>query len=150
MINLLSNAIKFSNANEQIEVSIFTANKPELEGRKLELILEVSDTGVGMSHNDLKHLFKPFYFATEASNLERNRQGHGLGLSICDKIIKAMGGSIEVTSELGVGTKFTIKLVTEIEYEKPPLLMVKLSTYITQFLGKKIKNAFTETQRETR
>jgi len=53
--------------------------------------------------------------ATEPTNKEKNRNSHGLGLSICNKIIKAMGGSIEVSSELGSGSEFKIRLVTEME-----------------------------------
>ena len=56
--------------------------------------------------------------AAENSNKEKNRNSHGLGLSICNKIIKAMGGSIEVSSELGVVSDFKIRLVTEIQNEE--------------------------------
>lgn len=70
-----------------------------------------------MSALDLKNLFLPYFRTTDTRSLDLNRNGHGLGLSICKKIMDTMGGAIEVSSELGVGSNFTIRLVTEI-FEK--------------------------------
>jgi signal transduction histidine kinase len=58
-------------------------------------------------------LFQPFFKSTDPKSLEINRNGHGLGLSICNKIVKAMGGTLEVKSHLGAGSNFTLKLKTK-------------------------------------
>ena len=67
-----------------------------------ELIFQIADSGRGIAKEDLPKIFDP-YFTTKAS-------GTGLGLAIAHNIIEAMGGTIEVVSELEKGTTFTIRL----------------------------------------
>ena len=66
------------------------------------------DTGIGISENCLKHLFIDFSKLDE--NSKRNSQGTGLGLSICKNIIEQMGGSVEVKSQLGQGSRFILNM----------------------------------------
>ena len=67
----------------------------------------VQDTGQGMSEETLKHIFEPFFTTKKAG------QGTGLGLSITYGIINTLGGSIEVQSQLGKGTRFTVYIPKE-------------------------------------
>jgi signal transduction histidine kinase len=64
--------------------------------------VEVEDTGAGMDPEHLKNLFRPFFSTKEFGT------GTGLGLAICNEIVKAHGGQIQVESQIGRGTKFTI------------------------------------------
>ena len=70
--------------------------------------ISIIDTGIGISESGLKNLFIDFGKLDESSS--RNRQGTGLGLSICKQIIESMGGSVDVTSEVGHGTQFIINI----------------------------------------
>ena len=76
------------------------------------MCVKVTDTGLGISHQDLENLFKPFFKSTNDAKKEKNRMGHGLGLSISKRIVTSMGGTITASSEVGVGTTFTIVLTT--------------------------------------
>lgn len=93
-INLITNAFQAMPGGGSLEISI------RKEGNCAQV--SFSDTGVGISPENLKKLFDPF-FTTKA-------KGMGLGLAICKKAIEAHRGSIEVQSELGKGTRFTIRL----------------------------------------
>ena len=73
-----------------------------------EAVLEVADNGIGIAPEDLKRIFDRFYQA-EPSRV-RKGEGAGLGLSIARWIVDAHGGKITVTSEVGVGTTFTVTL----------------------------------------
>ena len=94
-----------------------TIYRPRDCGAEVQLVIE--DTGIGMSEATLGHLFEPFY-TTKA------KDGHGLGLSVSNSIIARHGGTIEVYSQLGSGSRFTIKLPTAevnpqtVEEEKQP------------------------------
>lgn len=66
------------------------------------------DTGIGMSEDGVKRLF--IDFGRLAENENRNKSGTGLGLSICKQIIEKMGGSVDVKSEMNVGSQFIINL----------------------------------------
>jgi signal transduction histidine kinase len=99
MINLLSNAIKYNFPGGKIHVQACSNDH--------ELIFTVSDTGPGMSADDMKRLFEKFY---RVPGTEQLAQGTGLGLSICKRIVEAHQGRIEVESEVGVGTKFSVHL----------------------------------------
>ena len=98
--NLLTNAIHFNRDQGEVRLSA------RAEGGAV--YLTVADTGQGIPAEDLPHLFERFYRADKS----RSRiQGHnGLGLAICKAIIDAHGGSIEVASQPGSGSTFTVRL----------------------------------------
>lgn len=99
ILNLLNNAVKFT---EKGHAAISCRNEND------HLLLSFSDTGIGIQQNDLPNLFQPFRQID--TGLARKREGTGLGLSICKKILDMMGGSIEVESLWGKGSKFTVRL----------------------------------------
>jgi two-component system, OmpR family, phosphate regulon sensor histidine kinase PhoR len=98
-INLLDNAIKYT---EKGEVSVSLRQ----EGSKP--IVEVQDTGIGIPANHLSRIFERFYVVDKSRS--KKLGGTGLGLSIVKHIVLLHGGTIDVESSLGVGTKFTIVL----------------------------------------
>ena len=99
--NLISNAIKFSDEGKKILV--------ETSINKGEVIISVTDQGIGIPKEDQEHLFERFYRAHNATNI----QGTGLGLNIVTKCVELMKGKINYQSKEGVGTKFTIKFKTD-------------------------------------
>jgi signal transduction histidine kinase len=98
LINLLSNAIKFSGEGEKIHIRINCQEKC--------VILQVCDRGIGISEEEMQHLFSSFYRARNAINIE----GTGLGLHIVKRYLDLLDGNIEVSSDLGKGTTFTVKI----------------------------------------
>lgn len=105
--NLLSNAIKFTSKG-------LVALKVELKGQGAgkQVILTVSDTGIGIPVESQTGLFKPFYQGD--SSTFRKFGGTGLGLSVIKSIVEAMGGSIIVSSEVNVGTTFEVTVPVEL------------------------------------
>jgi signal transduction histidine kinase len=99
-VNLLDNAIKYSEKTP--DISIHTENNANA------ILIHISDQGIGMSKNALKHIFDKFY-REETGNIH-NVKGHGLGLSYAKRIIEMHQGTINVGSEKGKGSRFTIKL----------------------------------------
>lgn len=97
--NLISNAIKYS--NPYIEESFIHIN---ILINKEEAIIEFEDNGIGINENYLDKIFNMFYRATEKSD------GSGLGLYIVKEVIEKLHGSIEVSSKINIGTKFTIRI----------------------------------------
>jgi heavy metal sensor kinase len=89
---LLDNALKYSAEGGQVMVALS------------EVSLEIKDFGTGISHEDLPHIFKRFYQADRA----RSQGGYGLGLSLAESIVKAHGGTIQVSSVLGEGSSFRV------------------------------------------
>jgi two-component system NtrC family sensor kinase len=98
--NLLSNAIKFTPGGGRVEV--------RADWSALEVAISFSDTGVGMSADELGHLFQEFW-QSERPTDEASR-GTGLGLALTKKLVELHGGRVTVTSELGVGSTFTVRL----------------------------------------
>ena len=98
--NLISNAIKYTEPGGIVVVSL-TQNPKYVVGT-------VRDTGIGMSPEQLTHIFDEFYRTEEAKAMER--QGTGLGLSIVKRIVEMYNGRIWVESEKGKGSKFTFAL----------------------------------------
>ncbi|WP_280956782.1 MASE3 domain-containing protein [Acetohalobium arabaticum] len=90
----------------QLKISVQEVDNDEIE-------VEVSDTGIGMDEETKNQIFKPF-FTTKADLIQDkfDQKGNGLGLSITAKIIEKYNGSIEVKSEKGTGTTFTIRIPT--------------------------------------
>lgn len=105
LINLLSNAVKFTTEGE-VWVSVTTHR---VDSGDFELRLSVEDTGPGIAADQLASLFEPF---TQLPHSEEQAglPGSGLGLSICRRMVDAMGGRIDADSELGVGTTFRVAL----------------------------------------
>ncbi len=79
-----------------------------LQGSDVAVEFIVSDTGIGVDRQKLDRLFEPFVQAD--SSMSRRYGGAGLGLAICRRLVKAMNGQISVSSEPGIGTKFTFTI----------------------------------------
>lgn len=103
--NLVSNAIKFTPGGGQIDVVSLT--QADADGTRWATV-SVSDTGMGISSDEIAHIFTRFYRASNA--MSGAVPGTGLGLAITQDIVQRHGGRIDVTSELGVGTTVTVKL----------------------------------------
>ncbi|PAJ78174.1 ATP-binding protein [Burkholderia ubonensis] len=102
--NLLNNALKFTDAG-RVTVRIAVV----AEGHDApELSIEIEDTGIGIAAEHRSKLFKAF--SQVDASISRRYGGTGLGLALCDRLVTAMGGSIEVASEPGVGSCFTVRL----------------------------------------
>ncbi len=102
--NLLSNAIKFTNRGViTLGVNIFNDNK-----REQELYFYVSDSGIGVSPEKIESIFSPF--EQGGSTITKEYGGTGLGLAISKNLAKLMGGELFVSSTLGKGSIFTLKL----------------------------------------
>ena len=104
ILNLLANAIKFT-ATGRVEVRV-TLHASEALGTCV--VIEVEDTGIGMSQKDLARLFKPFSQADASIN--RKFGGTGLGLAISRQLVELMNGEISVSSREGQGTTFKLKI----------------------------------------
>lgn len=103
--NLLSNAMKFTSNGGNV---VLTVSELRREGEKIWLAFEVRDTGCGIAQENLERIFVPF--EQEFSGTTRKYGGTGLGLSITKSFVEMMGGSISVTSEVGVGSCFRAEL----------------------------------------
>ncbi|MGG1663516.1 HAMP domain-containing sensor histidine kinase [Brevibacillus sp. NRS-1366] len=99
-MNLISNGIKFTPAKGMITIRL------RCEGN--EVVVQVADTGIGISEEDQGRVFERFFKADKSRN--RGVSGSGLGLSIVQKIIDMHHGSIAVSSQLHAGTTFTVRL----------------------------------------
>ena len=102
LLNLLSNSAKFTKEGD-ISIKVLNSNKIE---NAIDFI--VADTGIGMNPEQVEKVFKPFTQADEKTT--RKFGGTGLGLTITKMFAEMMGGSIEIDSEEGKGTTFTVTL----------------------------------------
>jgi PAS domain S-box-containing protein len=105
LLNLLSNAIKFTSRGE---VLVKVEGKYE-EDLSCHIQFSVTDTGIGMSPEELSRVFQPFEQADKS--ITRKYGGTGLGLTICNKLVQMMGGEITVQSEKGTGSEFRFYVV---------------------------------------
>jgi signal transduction histidine kinase/FixJ family two-component response regulator len=115
LFNLLSNAIKFT---EHGGVRVHAGTLP-LGGGSTRATLAVTDTGIGLSAEQLARLFQPFVQAD--SSTTRQFGGTGLGLSIVQRLAQVMGGDVAVESALGVGSTFTVTLTLHAAPADSPL-----------------------------
>ena len=104
-LNLVENCIKYNKPGGTVHC---TGETMDLVGDKVVYRFVVSDTGIGMSPEFLKHLFEPFAQAND--DARSNYQGTGMGMPIVKALVKKMDGTISVESELGQGTTFTVDL----------------------------------------
>ena len=98
--NLVDNAIRYTAPGGKVHVELTTDDG--------EVVLAVADTGLGIPHRDLPRIFERFYRVDRARSRETG--GTGLGLSIVKHVAENLGGRVEVTSELGQGTRFEVRL----------------------------------------
>ena len=107
MLNLLSNAAKFTE-NGRITVTVERRARRPAD----EVVITVTDSGIGMTPEQLAKLFRPFTQAD--SSTTRKYGGTGLGLTITKRFVEMMGGSVGVTSTTGQGTTFTVQLPADV------------------------------------
>ena len=121
--NILSNAVKFTNSGKVCFRSVYTGGR---------LAVEISDTGIGMDEETLERVFRPFERAAQ----DVNSDGFGLGLAITKGLMNALGGSLDVESELGKGSVFRLRLhLTETDEE---LVAVDIPTIPPAVLPKRV------------
>ena len=102
--NLLSNALRYTPDGGQVKIITATS----AEGAKRFLTISVRDNGKGISATDLPHIFEHFYRADLAR--DRKSGGSGIGLAIVKQLVELHSGRVEVKSEIGIGSEFTIYL----------------------------------------
>jgi two-component system sensor histidine kinase/response regulator len=107
LVNLIGNAVKFTPAGR---VDVFVGPDLPRQAGESRLRFIVSDTGIGIAEKDLVRIFQPFCQADASTT--RKYGGTGLGLAICHSLVGLMGGTIEVESTLGCGSKFTFSIRT--------------------------------------
>lgn len=110
IINLLDNSIKYNKRGGSVTFSSQT--KPLDDGRAL-FCFSVSDTGIGMAPEFLKHIYEPF--AQEGDDARSKFQGTGMGMPIVKSLIDLMGGTIEISSEVGAGSTFNVQIPLDID-----------------------------------
>ncbi len=113
LINIAGNAIKYNKPMGNVK---FKCYERSAENGTAQVCFEISDTGIGMGEEFLKHIFEPF--TQEEGGARTNYQGTGLGMTITKNLVDQMGGTIDVQSELGKGSVFTVVLPLEIA--EPP------------------------------
>jgi signal transduction histidine kinase len=116
--NLITNAIKYGGPDRWIRLS---AEAHDGRDHKSEVSIRVEDHGMGIASSELPHVFDPFYRSSRA--VAAQIHGTGLGLAVAQRIAEAMGGRLSVTSQVGVGSIFTLYLrAAEDLKDEPPSL----------------------------
>ncbi|MBQ9765447.1 MAG: response regulator [Lachnospiraceae bacterium] len=113
LTNLLTNAIKYTTKGH-IELNV---KAESITDEKLTLCISVKDTGIGITKENISHLFETFVRIEEKVN--RSIEGTGLGLNITQKLVEKMGGRIIVESEYGKGSEFSVKIPQAIVNNAP-------------------------------
>ena len=112
LYNIIENAIKYNKQNGSISISVHNEKTDE---EKAECFVTVADTGIGMSREYVEHIFEPFTQGYE--DARTSYKGTGLGMAICKRIMDYMQGTIEVKTNPGEGSEFTVKFPLDI-YEE--------------------------------
>ena len=107
--NLFSNAVRYTQENDTISIRASQSEQ--------NVTISVSDTGCGIAHKDLEHVWELFYRGTNS----RREQGMGIGLSTVKNIIDTHGWDIQIASESGKGSTFTITIPLEPDAEQKTL-----------------------------
>jgi signal transduction histidine kinase len=116
LLNLLSNAVKFTPEGGKITIEVSQNQQIPLTIRSTDIAMGINkyiqiaiiDTGIGIASEDINKLFQPFIQIDSALN--RQYQGTGLGLALVKSLVEIHGGKVELTSEIGVGSCFTVYL----------------------------------------
>ena len=117
LLNLVSNALKFTDTGA-VRIGVRLAgDEVPLADRPFQLLFSVSDTGIGISDEQMQRLFQPFSQASASTS--RKYGGTGLGLVICKKLVETMGGNIQAESKADQGSIFSFTITTQIAREQP-------------------------------
>ena len=111
--NLVSNAVKYTGAGGTIRCNV--TQKPGKKEGWCDTVVTVADNGIGMSQEFQKHIFEPF--ERERTSTVSKVEGSGIGMGIVKKLVGLMGGTVEVESKIGVGSKFTVTIPCRIASE---------------------------------
>lgn len=128
LVNLVGNAVKFTPGGGEVLI-----RAQLLLSESNHIRIEVTDSGIGISEEDVAQIFRPFYQGDQS--LARSFEGTGLGLGISHSLLTLMGGRIEVSSELGVGTTFT----ADIPFEPSNHVFPKRRASDRAFIGHSIR-----------
>lgn len=123
-LNLLSNAIKYTPAGT-VELKAYRENDT--------VVVAVHDTGIGLSESDMQKLFQKFFRSDNP--YVRKAGGTGLGLSIAKAIVERHNGTITVTSQLGQGSTFTVRLPALARAERPLVLVIEDEVAIARLIA---------------
>ena len=115
-INILSNAVKYTRSGGRVVLTLRQERLPGDSG-SIRLVYQVSDTGIGMSEDFLRTIYDPFTRAEDSRT--DSIQGSGLGMAITKQMVDLMGGTIDVKSELGKGSTFTVSLILPLAQDRP-------------------------------
>lgn len=110
IINLLDNSIKY---NKHGGTVTFSSTVKPLNDAHALFCFTIEDTGIGMTPEFLKHIYEPF--AQEGNDARSKFQGTGMGMPIVKSLIDMMGGAIEISSELGVGSTFNVQIPLDVD-----------------------------------
>ena len=120
LINFISNSLKFTD-NGYINLKV---EKSFEDKDRVQIKIEIEDSGIGISEEKLKVIFEPFVQGDLSYN--KKYQGTGLGLSICQRFVNLMGGSLEINSQIGKGTIVLLTLqFDKIEFDKKEMKIEK-------------------------
>ncbi len=133
LINLVNNAVKFTSQGE-VSVNVISESKKIDE---IALTIKVEDTGVGIPESTQGKIFTAFQQAD--SSITRKYGGTGLGLAITQRLVQAMGGSIQLESEEGKGSVFTIRLHTKAQWLKSQLADAKEIAIVSYSSDKEVE-----------
>jgi two-component system, sensor histidine kinase and response regulator len=122
LLNLVNNAVKFTTQGT-VSLTVKTLNR---NGSKYLVSLGIQDTGIGMSEEQIQKLFVPFDQGD--SSISRRFGGTGLGLTIVKNLTELMGGNIQVQSEAGKGSLFTVQLPMEADISQEQAAFKKMAT----------------------
>jgi signal transduction histidine kinase/DNA-binding NarL/FixJ family response regulator len=109
LLNLLSNAVKFTD-NGEVGLEF------KVEGQTAQFV--VWDTGIGLSPESARHIFEPFWQAEQSRT--RRAEGTGLGLTVARSLANLLGGDLELDSEIGQGTRFTLHIPARVMLPRDP------------------------------
>jgi len=104
VINLLSNAVKFTNARGEVRLAVSVTKKDGIS-------IRVTDNGIGIAADDIPKILEPF--SQVANSQTRSHEGTGLGLAIVKSLVANHGGTLSISSEVGVGTKVLVEFPIE-------------------------------------
>jgi len=129
LLNLLGNAIKFTDKGSvTLKVKLIDSNTDQ----SAHLRFSVTDTGVGIAPEDVQKLFRAF---EQVGDQNRQQEGTGLGLAISQRIVKLMGGEIQVQSDLGIGSTFFFEVVLPITSDSAQQNLVSQGRTIIGYEG---------------